>query len=119
MKTIMVVDDEPRLCESIERLLYGSGLRLRVCPCTTTDLAVECIENADIDMAILDIIMPCHYGIDLVPLIRDLHPGCKVYIMTGSPEYEGAAMSLGVDRFLLKPFDVHELKQFIKEDLEI
>ena len=64
-------------------------------------------EENDFDLIVTDINMPVMNGLELIKNIRDINSDIPVIIMSAhtEPEYIKSAEELGVDNYLLKPFD--------------
>ena len=64
-------------------------------------------EHNDFDLIVTDINMPIMNGLELIKNIRDINKDIPVIIMSAhtEPEYIKSAEELGVDNYLLKPFD--------------
>ncbi|PRX61092.1 two-component system response regulator YesN [Cohnella sp. SGD-V74] len=73
--------------------------------------ALELIERDTPDIAFIDINMPYMNGMDLAAKIKEKHPSVFVLLVTGHSEFEYArqALKIGVDDYILKPFDEEEL----------
>jgi YesN/AraC family two-component response regulator len=64
-------------------------------------------EHNDFELIVTDINMPVMNGLDLIKHVRELNSDIPVIIMSAhtEPEYIKSAEELGVDNYLLKPFD--------------
>ncbi|WP_239618651.1 response regulator [Cohnella mopanensis] len=73
--------------------------------------ALELIERELPDIAFIDINMPYMNGMDLAAKVKDLYPSVFILLVTGHSEFEYArqAVKIGVDDYILKPFDEEEL----------
>jgi EAL domain-containing protein (putative c-di-GMP-specific phosphodiesterase class I) len=100
--TVLLVDDEPVVLRSFERLLRGVG---NVVPCDTAIAAIEHVRNGGIDVVVSDISMPGMTGLDLLREIRSFDQDLPVILATGLPTVETAAGAIehGVFRYLTKP----------------
>ena len=116
-ETILVVDDEPHLLELMEISL--SHLGYRVLKASNGAQALDRM-NADIDLVILDMIMPVMDGLTALKSIRQPHPHTKVLVATGyaAPERLAAIKTLGIDGILPKPFPLIELTETVREILD-
>ena len=56
MPEILVVDDEPRMCESLKVLLSNEGYKTQTA--YSGHEALECLAKHNIDLVLLDIVMP-------------------------------------------------------------
>lgn len=116
--TVLVVDDEAEVVESLRRTLRNEKL-LFVGTTRPTEALARCAEG-DIDLVIADIDMPEMNGLSLVAKIRACHPDVVRILLTGDTSVESAlaAINLGeVHRFLTKPWDAKELRETVRQAL--
>jgi two-component system, cell cycle sensor histidine kinase and response regulator CckA len=114
---ILIVDDEIRMCESLEILLSGRDYDIQ---CFTDGRkALSYIQDHGCDLVLLDLIMPDMDGFTVLTRIKENFPDVQVIIMTaqGSAEYAVAALKGGADDFLCKPFEMDELIKRIQNIL--
>jgi len=73
--------------------------------------ALELVGKTQPDIAFIDINMPYLNGMDTTARIKEEYPSVRVLLVTGHSEFEYArqALKLGVDDYILKPFDEEEL----------
>ena len=115
---ILVVDDEMRMCESLQTLLSGVGYDV-----TTVhegEKAIERINRDDFDLVITDIKMPRFDGLDILKTARSKDQDALVILMTGFASLESAvsAINQGAYDYLMKPIEFSDLKLTIKRGLE-
>lgn len=67
------------------------------------------------DVLLVDHQLPGTQGIDVVAEVRTDRPALKVVMLTGDRSIRDRAEHLGVDGFLLKPFDVPELIDILRD----
>lgn len=122
MKQILIVDDEGSIRESIKMIL-GKEYELFFAEDGKTALDVYTKEQPD--MVLLDITMPCLNGIQVLKFICSDNPRLPVIMLTASSMLETAvkAIKIGAAHYLVKPFNLHELrllivKTFHTSDLE-
>ena len=112
MKTekILIVDDEPVVCESIKKILSRKGFTA-VDTALNANEALEKIQFKNYDAVITDIMMPELDGIDFLKYIKDHYPEIDVVMITGYPSIESSvrAIKLGAFDYLVKPFTAQEL----------
>jgi len=113
-KTILIVDDEPRLLRLVKVNLLASGYEVA----TTTDgkTAIELIEASDCDLLILDIMLPGQLnGFEVCKRIREFSD-IPVIMLTGRAREQDRirGFDVGADDYLTKPFSVEELLRRIK-----
>lgn len=115
---ILVVDDEERLCHSLESLLVRTGYEVR----TATDgvEALRIYSESAFDLVISDIRLPGMDGIELLQAIRSQTPDAMVILMTAyaSLETAVAAINMGAYDYLMKPIEFTQLKLATKRALE-
>lgn len=118
---IMVVDDEAYIRDLSTDLL--SGLGYSVVTCKDGVEAVEYFRehHDEIDLAIIDMIMPRMGGHECVMGLRSIDPNLKIVIATGySLESDThKLLAKGVAGFLEKPFDEDELTELLAEILPL
>ena len=114
---ILVVDDEPIVCASYQRILADDGLNVR--PAFSGQEALDRIENECFDLAILDLRIPAPGGLTLLRHMRKESPGTEVIVITGYPTIENAkeSMRLGAFDFVPKPFDPETVRRAVIDAL--
>ena len=105
---ILVVDDEPDLCETVAEYLARHGFVVR----TATDgeaMAARLLEKAA-DLVILDINMPGEDGLTLARRLRE-HSDVCIMMLTAAAQIVDRVVGLemGADDYIAKPFDLREL----------
>jgi FixJ family two-component response regulator len=111
---VAIVDDDPRMLESLEDLLEASGYAARTYGSAQALLGAGLEE---LDVLVADIGMPGIDGFQLHEASRALRPGLPVFLITGRHELmddERVRRASGVFR---KPFDAAELLRAIDEAL--
>jgi FixJ family two-component response regulator len=101
---IAVVDDDPRLLESLENLLESAGYEV-----STFSSAKALIEFglSGIDCLITDIGMPIMNGFELHDVVKNESPDLPVFMITGRHEIgdQQRASAKDISGFFHKPFD--------------
>jgi DNA-binding NtrC family response regulator len=107
---LMIVDDEKRLREFIRIFCEGAGYEIVAAATPSEALARFAREN--VDVAVVDVMMPEMDGITLMKKMRDIDPDLETIIITahGSIETAVAAMREGAADFIAKPFGSQELQ---------
>lgn len=102
--SILIVDDEPVVIKSCERILSPEGYTVKAT--TSAREAVSLLRNGGIDLLITDLKMPEMDGIDLIRSIKSTNPSIGVVVITGYPSQETIkdALHLGIIDYLPKPF---------------
>ena len=115
---IVVIDDEQKLLKVIKRALEIDGYE--VFDFNDPFSGLDFIKKRDFDLVISDIRMSGMTGLDLLSNIRNLYPDKPVILMTAYSSMETAvtAVKLGASDYLLKPFELSELKESVIKILD-
>lgn len=119
VKRILLVDDEPTLLRIFHTALKIYGYE--VSGCTSAAEALEKLGQQTYDLVISDVNMPKCGGLELLQMIKKLHPAIPVIVMTGRPsaEVERKAKEHGAFRFLVKPIMPANLRSAIESALQV
>jgi FixJ family two-component response regulator len=111
---VAVVDDDPRIRESLESLIESAGLKARVFSLAEDFLHGELL--AETSCLITDVRMPKMDGLELQRRVRLERPELPVIFITAHHEerIEQRALAQGAALFVRKPFDADELLRAIK-----
>lgn len=113
-KTILIVDDDALILESLQEFLETLGYK--VLSAGDGEMAVELLETESIDIVLTDLILPSMHGISLLRIAKGLSPERPVVVMTGyGRRLAEEAVNAGADSFLLKPFSLAELQKVMLE----
>jgi len=106
---ILIVDDDPRMCESLKVLLSSQDYELKTS--NSVKEAIECLDNYAFDLVLLDIVMGEENGFTVMDHIISQKLDILVVMITGhtSPERAIEALRKGAYDFLKKPFEPEEL----------
>jgi DNA-binding NtrC family response regulator len=118
MGAILIVDDDPRLRQSFEKLLTAEGHTVWTAPDGETALGL--VKANSPDMVIMDIRMPGMSGLETFKAIHQIEPKLPVIIMTafGTTETAIETTKLGAFDYVLKPFDIPDILALIDKALE-
>ncbi|MGX5830146.1 response regulator [Mesorhizobium sp. 43Arga] len=111
---VAVVDDDPRLLESMEELLESAGYVAR-CFSSARQLLISGLSG--LDVLITDIGMAGMDGFELRDLVRRARPELPVFLITGRHEIADQDRAQGISGFFRKPFDAHALLAAVGETL--
>src|ERR671912_515979 len=109
MSRILVIDDDPGVRESMERMLRTAGYTVQSAP--TGEDGFEIARGGLFDVILSDMRMPGISGIDVLRKLRDVRVDAAFIVMTGFGTVDTAveAMKLGAVDFVQKPFFRDEL----------
>ena len=118
-RKILVVDDEASMRELLTIMLRKEGYQVTAVGGRTAAAAL--LERGSVDMIITDVKLPDGDGIEILRHVKAASPETIVVVMTafGSTEMAVAAMKLGAQDYLTKPFDVEELKIVVRSALQV
>jgi two-component system response regulator VanR len=113
---ILVVDDEKELADVLELYLMNDGYTVHKC-CTGAE-AMSCIEHTEMDLAILDVMLPDMDGFQICRRIREksFYP----IIMLTARAADGdkiMGLTIGADDYITKPFNPLEIVARVKTQL--
>ncbi len=117
-ETIMVIDDDQDLRESIIEILEDNDFA--VIGCESAEVALQKIKLQIPDLIIVDNMMPGMGGMAFIPLVKNNYPGIMIIMITAFSTVDNAvaAMKSGADDYLAKPFRRDELLVSVKSNLE-
>jgi sensor domain CHASE-containing protein/nitrogen-specific signal transduction histidine kinase/ActR/RegA family two-component response regulator len=118
-ETVLLVDDEAVILEVGQDFLEAMGYRVLVARDGKEGVAVYKKNWDEIDIVVLDIVMPNMGGGEAYDRMREINPDIKVVLSSGFPIDGEAAEILerGCDGFIQKPFKMKQLSQAIREVL--
>lgn len=112
--SLLIVDDQ----HGVRRLLYEAfkdeGYRVRMAQGGSEALKMVSQETPDI--VLLDIKMPGMNGLETLAEMRKTKPDLSVLMMTayGDLEVVDKAKKMGVKHYIIKPFDIHEVRLLVR-----
>lgn len=121
-QTILVVDDEPRTRQGIQRTLeLWSAGRFRVECVGSAVEAQEWLSRDSAQLLITDVRMPEVSGLDLIESLKDKPQKPVAIVISGYAEFDyvQAALRLGAFNYLLKPIDKEELVEVVTKALKM
>jgi two-component system, OmpR family, alkaline phosphatase synthesis response regulator PhoP len=108
MKTILVVDDEPRIAQLARDYLEHAGFAVRIA--ATGEAALQAVRRDRPDLVVLDLGLPGLDGLDVTRAIRR-DSNLPVIMLTARDDEldKLLGLELGADDYLTKPFSPREL----------
>lgn len=118
MTNIMVIDDEAQVREILQQMLERKGYS--VCLAENGEVAMDICKKQDLDLAIVDMVMPEKNGLETIKEIKRDYPDIKIIAisgghMVGPGRYLDNAKTFGADRIFEKPFSSGEILGAIEE----
>jgi len=115
---ILIVDDEPRMCQVLSLLAGRWGYDVRTA--SNGKEALSLMEEFPAELVLSDLKMPVMTGDELLREIRSRHSETIVVMMTAHATVRSAvdAMKAGAYDYIMKPFDNDELRLVLKRALD-
>ena len=114
---ILVIDDEPSLRDVLKLGLARSGFEVG-----TAASQAEAVARLDEswDLVVTDLQLPDGDGLAILRHVKEVAPETAVVVLTahGSADTAVAAMKLGAHDYLIKPFDIDELRIRARQAIE-
>jgi CheY-like chemotaxis protein len=107
---ILLVEDEPTLRRVARKLLEKLGYQVLEATCGEMALEIFAERRGDIDLVLLDVIMPGMNGLQTLARLRELEPRVRVILCSGLDEYTQEGLPAGVS-FIPKPVPLEILSQ--------
>jgi DNA-binding NtrC family response regulator len=115
---ILVVDDEPMICQQLDRLYIHTGYEVEVV--YSAEEALNRLEVRNIDLVVTDIRLGGMSGIELTKRIQEIYPDVPVIVITGYADVNTAVevLKLGADDYIVKPFSAAAIQESTRLVLE-
>jgi DNA-binding response OmpR family regulator len=116
-KSILIVEDERLLLKTLTDALRDEGYETSAAH-NAEDAEALLFSDGSFDLVVLDNRLPDGSGVEVLRRIRDEELPVRVMVMTayGRNGLEAELTTLGVDRFVKKPFD---LASFLKDVADV
>jgi two-component system response regulator AtoC len=111
---ILIIDDDPDLNGILKRFLTGQGHAVQ---CAVSGGAgMKLLEAFEPAAILLDHHLPDTMGLELLPLLHEKKPSASILMITGlgSTKDAVAAVKLGAENYLEKPFELEELATLLE-----
>jgi two-component system, LuxR family, response regulator TtrR len=110
-KTVLIVDDDDAIRESLRKLLEAEGYQVRLA--ANGQEGLDKFDPARVDLLLLDLNLPAKSGWDLFERFSFINPLLPIIIITGRDNQYKLAAAAGVGALMEKPLDVPVLLQTI------
>ena len=118
-KTILIVDDEESICQSLDGVLSDDGHE--VLTAASGEEALKIVEDELPSLILLDIWLPGLDGVEILKAIKAKHPQIRVVMMSGHGTIETAvkATKLGAFDFIEKPLSLDKVLLIVRHALDM
>jgi len=115
---ILIVDDELRVREILSRKLADNGYHCLTAP--DGNSALKILKTDQVDLVLLDIMMPGKSGQDVLPEIKAMYPDTAVIMITAIADVQTAIslMRMGAYDYIIKPVELNVLSLSLDRALE-
>ncbi|MFQ5637115.1 MAG: sigma-54-dependent transcriptional regulator [bacterium] len=115
---VLIVEDNEDLCQTLADVLRKEGNKVRTS--YNGEHALTILKKDIIDLVLLDIKLPDYNGIKILESIKEMDPEILVIVITALTDAKPAvdAMKMGAYDYLMKPFELDELKLVVAKALE-
>ena len=115
LPSLLLVDDEKVFADALAFRLQARGIAAEAV--YRGDAALAALDQASVEIVLLDLNMPGMHGLDVLTLLKEKRPDVEVILLTGEADLAVAArgMRRGAGDYLLKPVDFADLLQSIEK----
>ncbi len=112
---VLLVDDEEEFVSALSERLMLRGIEVK--SALNGEEALARLVEKEFEVVILDVMMPGLGGLEVLRQIKSTHPNTQVILLTGhGATREGIeGMRLGAFDYLIKPVDIEEMLEKMKE----
>ena len=111
MKRVLFVDDEQKVLDGLQRMLYPMRNEWRMAFVTSGREALERLAQSEYDVLVTDLRMPEMSGLDLLAKVVSLYPQVVRMVLSGVADQEIAVRSATLaHQYLVKPCDAATLR---------
>lgn len=118
--TILLVDDDSLVANSLGRLLRAKGYDVSICP--DPKAALVMCKKRSFDLIITDQRMPVMYGTEFALEAKKIQPAARIILISGYSDHQKVIDAFNMDainQHVLKPWDNHELLKVVDEQLQL
>jgi two-component system alkaline phosphatase synthesis response regulator PhoP len=108
-RRVLVVEDDPAIRRGVVAALSFAGYK--VLEAADGPRGLELAETAEVDLVLLDVVLPGTDGLEILRRVRESRPTRPVILMTARAAEDDrvGGLAAGADDYVVKPFSVREL----------
>jgi len=116
---VLVIEDEPGIVDFLERGLAAHGFD--IVSAADGDSGIDTALHADVDLVVLDMMLPGRGGLEVLERLRRAKPTLPVIVLTALDQVEHRVTGLdaGAADYIVKPFSLSELAARIRAQLRV
>ena len=121
MKNILIVDDNKDILDALSGGLCHCLKDCGILTASSGARGKDIMNSTPIDLVLTELTMPTMNGYRLIEQVRKNHPTVPVCVMTGdcSPAVIERLKTMGVGRWIKKPFQFDKLAKMISDELKL
>jgi two-component system NtrC family response regulator len=118
MAQILIIDDDPIVCETISHIVQHLGHEARIAH--SLEEGVKEVSSRAVDVVLLDVRLPDGNGLEAVPRIRKAPSSPEIIILTGYGDPDGAELAIknGAWDYLEKPSSRQQISLILTRALQ-
>jgi DNA-binding NtrC family response regulator len=118
MEKILIIDDEKSILELLSVIFKKEGYAVKTTPSSTK--ALDLIQKEEFDIILSDIKLPEKSGMEILKYVKENKPDIPIIMITayGTIKQAVEALKMGALDYVVKPFNVEELKIIVSQGLE-
>lgn len=118
MEKLLIIDDEQSILDLLKTVFTKEGYTVYATP--SPKKALQLTEKDDVSLILADIRLPEMSGMDVLKKVKENNPQIPVVMITayGTIQQAVEAMKAGALDYVVKPFDIEELKIIVAQGLE-
>ncbi|HEX2241222.1 MAG TPA: response regulator transcription factor [Actinomycetota bacterium] len=118
MATLLLIEDDPRVRETVASGLKTKGYEVVAAEDAQSGLRLL---TDDVDLVLLDLILPDKSGMEVLGDLRRIRPGVPVLLLTALDNTDTKVQGLdgGADDYITKPFSIEELAARIRARMRL
>lgn len=109
---ILVIDDDPAILDAVADILTFEGYTVE--RATNGAEGLQCLEQIEPRLVLLDMRMPVLDGWGFVRSVRQQGRTLRIVVMTAAQDAERWAQEIAADGYLAKPFDLLDLLEVVE-----
>ncbi|HKI60268.1 MAG TPA: response regulator, partial [Mariprofundaceae bacterium] len=105
--TVLLADDDEAVLDTVATILKRLGCKVLVATDGLSAVETFKTHHTEIELVLLDVVMPKMGGIDAFKKIRKMSPSMKVIFLTGYDSHQRlSSQEMGIEKVITKPFNV-------------
>lgn len=119
-ETVLIIDDEPILLELTREILEGLGYKVLLAEGASAGIDLFKMRHSEIDLVILDMLMPEMTGTDVYPILKNIKPDLNLLLATGLSVGDRVddLVAMGVNDVVGKPYSANDLAFHVRRAID-